>query len=89
MSDRSIEQMTTALFGTLQGDYGLGVELGDLQGHPKFGHGGKFGGFNSALAHYPDNDLTIAVLANGPLAAHVLEREIAAAVLGVDVQRYD
>ncbi|MGA8429357.1 MAG: serine hydrolase domain-containing protein [Candidatus Sulfotelmatobacter sp.] len=45
-------------------DYGLGTRRGDLQGHPMFGHTGSGGGFNNVIEYYPDDDLTIIVLAN-------------------------
>jgi D-alanyl-D-alanine carboxypeptidase len=47
-------------------DYGLGVRRGFIGGHPLWGHTG--GGAETAwaaLAHYPDRQITIAVLGNG------------------------
>jgi len=62
----SFEEMTTPAVLTT-GDttaYGYGLGLGELEGHRKISHGGGINGFTSAMAHYPDRDLTIAVLTN-------------------------
>jgi CubicO group peptidase (beta-lactamase class C family) len=46
-------------------DYGLGVRLGQLDGHDLWGHTGSvLTTFASTLAHYPQEDVTIAVLVN-------------------------
>lgn len=65
-------------------DYGFGLSLVPLDGRRRVGHNGDITGFMSALAHYPDDDLTIAVLTNR--ARHwpeVIERSIARAALGM------
>jgi len=68
--------------------YGMGLRLGTFDGHRKEGQTGTFPGGSSVLAHYPDIDLTIAVLSNtyGEVPhARALEGEIAARILdGVD-----
>jgi CubicO group peptidase (beta-lactamase class C family) len=64
--------------------YGYGLSVGELGGHEKISHGGGINGFNTALAYYPGDDLTIVVLANTEGAnPGSLERRIARAVLGV------
>jgi CubicO group peptidase (beta-lactamase class C family) len=65
-------------------DYGYGLSLVPLDGRRRVGHNGDITGFMSALAHYPDADLTAAVLTNR--ARHwpeVIERKIARAALGL------
>jgi hypothetical protein len=44
--------------------YGYGLGVGEFEGHRRIGHGGGINGFNTQLDHYPDDSLTIAVLAN-------------------------
>lgn len=44
--------------------YGAGLRFGTLAGHRKRGHTGTFSGGSAALAHYPEDGLTIAVLSN-------------------------
>lgn len=65
-------------------DYGLGTRLGSLEGHRVLGHTGGGGGFNSLLASFPDDHLTIAILMNGRSGAGpslVLGAAIARAML--------
>jgi CubicO group peptidase (beta-lactamase class C family) len=45
-------------------DYGLGTRLGTLEGHRVVGHTGGGGGFAAALESFPDDHLTVIVLAN-------------------------
>jgi len=44
--------------------FGLGFSLGELDGHPRFGHGGAIYGFSSELAGLRDQKLGVVVLAN-------------------------
>ncbi len=44
--------------------YGLGWELGDLNGHRRQSHGGGIPGFSSQLARFVDDKLTVIVLCN-------------------------
>lgn len=44
--------------------YGFGLVVTEVEGHRRLGHGGSINGFASHLAHYPDDDLTVAVLVN-------------------------
>ncbi len=44
--------------------YGFGLMLDSLGGHRQVAHGGAINGFQAMLAHYPDDGVTIAVLAN-------------------------
>jgi len=45
-------------------DYGLGTRRGSLQGHAMVGHTGSGNGFTTVLETFPDDRLTIVVLAN-------------------------
>jgi hypothetical protein len=64
--------------------YGYGLYVGQSNQRPVVAHGGDYIGFRAALAHYPDEDLTIAVLANGPAPVRALQEQIASHVLGTD-----
>ena len=44
--------------------YGFGLFVDELAGHRRIRHSGGVNGFSSQLAHFPDEELTIAVLAN-------------------------
>jgi CubicO group peptidase (beta-lactamase class C family) len=62
--------------------YGLGLGLGDLEGHALVGHNGGINGFVSALDYYPQDELTIAVLVNtGSPAAGEIARHVARTLL--------
>ena len=55
----------TKLIDGVSVDYGLGVRLGELRGRPLWGHTGSvLTTYASTLAHYPQEDVTIAVLVN-------------------------
>ena len=59
-------------------DYGYGLSLVPLDGRRRVGHNGDVTGYTSALAHYPDDDLTVAVLTNrAQLWPEVIERAVA------------
>ncbi|MBI4500332.1 MAG: beta-lactamase family protein [Gemmatimonadetes bacterium] len=64
--------------------YGFGIALGRLGKHRSIGHGGSVRGFSSQLSFYPDDNVTIVVLANSEraLTRRIADR-IAAIVLGV------
>jgi CubicO group peptidase (beta-lactamase class C family) len=67
--------------------YGYGLFLGEIEGHHRVGHGGGINGFTSMLARYPDDDLTIAVLANAEVdTPDKLEQKIARLELGLPEQ---
>ena len=88
ISAESTEQMMTPNPATLPNgremNYGYGLGIGELEGHGKIAHGGGINGFNTYLAHYRDDDLTIVVLANTEGAAPGrIEARIARAALGI------
>ena len=61
--------------------YGLRPErLGDVA---VIQHGGGMNGFSANLAHYPEHDLTIAVIVNGPTSSSTLAQRIAYMALDI------
>lgn len=79
VSSESLTKMTTPV--TLNDDsttaYAYGLAVGNLEGHREIAHGGGINGFNTFMAYYPDDQLTIVVLSNtegggpGPLSREV------------------
>ena len=49
--------------------YGLGIQVGERQGHRFVGHGGGINGFISQWIHFPDDQWTVVVLTNTEGAA--------------------
>lgn len=75
----------TAPEGAAKGrGYGYGLSVDTLGGRSRVQHGGGINGFNSMLAYYPADTLSIAVLVNtnGPWADRIANN-IARAALGV------
>ena len=69
---------TLAGGGTI--DYGFGFFIDSLDGHARLQHGGEIFGFNSMLARFPDESVTIAVISNSrsvssTRVANLLSRE--------------
>lgn len=65
-------------------DYGYGLSAYEYAGHRVIAHSGHVAGFSSHLSRYPDDDLTIAVLANTDTSAATrIEHQIADLLLGV------
>ena len=65
-------------------DYGYGIGLANLDGRREFSHSGGINGFNSFLAFYPDENLTVAVLTNSDASnPTVLGKQLARHALGV------
>jgi len=60
VSPASLAKMTTPF----KSDYALGVVVQTAGGRRVVQHGGGIDGFNTFLAYYPDDKLTVAVLAN-------------------------
>jgi CubicO group peptidase (beta-lactamase class C family) len=46
-------------------NYGFGWQLGSLDGHRQVHHGGSLPGFRAQMMRFPDDSLTVIVLANG------------------------
>jgi D-alanyl-D-alanine carboxypeptidase len=85
ISAASFAQMTTLrTFALDKEQYGFGMQLADLAGHPIVSHDGAIDGFGSRLASYPRDSLVIVVLANTTaFVGAPLERRIAAFALGL------
>ena len=64
--------------------YGYALIVDTLGGHRMITHGGAINGFMSANAYFPDDELSVTVLANqAPAPTDALLREIARAALGM------
>jgi CubicO group peptidase (beta-lactamase class C family) len=60
VSPASLRKMTTPF----KNDYAFGLVVQTKDGHTVVQHGGGIEGFNTFLAYYPDDKLTVVVLAN-------------------------
>jgi CubicO group peptidase (beta-lactamase class C family) len=60
LSAASLKKMTTPF----KENYGCGLMIQNVNGHLQYSHGGGIEGFNTAMAYYPDDKLTVIVLAN-------------------------
>jgi CubicO group peptidase (beta-lactamase class C family) len=56
----SLDKMTTPF----KENYAFGLMVETVSGHKKISHGGGIEGFNTDLTYYPDDKLTVVVLAN-------------------------
>lgn len=48
----------------ISAEYGYALSIGDVDGHQRIGHGGGIPGFNSSLNEFPQDHVTVAVIAN-------------------------
>jgi CubicO group peptidase (beta-lactamase class C family) len=60
LSAPSLQKMTTPF----KSDYAFGLAVHTANGHKVIEHGGGIEGFNTFLAYYPEDKLTVVVLAN-------------------------
>lgn len=60
LSAASLKKMTTPF----KENYGCGLMIHSLKGHLSYEHGGGIEGFNTEMAYYPDEKLTVIVLSN-------------------------
>ena len=60
LPDASLTKMTTAF----KSDYAFGLNVRVVNGHTVISHSGGIEGFNTYLAYYPENKLTVIVLSN-------------------------
>jgi hypothetical protein len=60
LSTASLKEMTTPF----KSDYAFGLQVRKVNGHEVIDHGGGIEGFNTILAYYPEDKLTVVVLAN-------------------------
>lgn len=86
LQSASLEQMTRPTDTSCGAiDYGLGVRLGSLDRHSKWGHTGGHDGILAAAAYYPDDSLAVVVLLNtdGSVDATDIEARVARLWLGI------
>jgi CubicO group peptidase (beta-lactamase class C family) len=83
LSAASLEKMTTPF----KSDYAFGLTVRGANGRKMISHGGGIEGFNTFLAEYPDEKLTVVVLANlnGP-ASEEIAGKLGAIAHGEEVQ---
>ena len=62
LSPESLQEMLTP--GASDVQYGLGVGIGEINGHRVYTHNGATLGGQAFLAHFPDDDLTIGAILN-------------------------
>jgi len=60
LSAASLTEMTTPF----KNDYAFGLQVHTVDGHQVIDHGGGIEGFNTLLAYYPEDRLTVIVLGN-------------------------
>jgi hypothetical protein len=60
LSAASLKKMTTPY----KENYGCGLMISAAKGHLQYEHGGGIEGFNTEMAYYPDDKLTVIALAN-------------------------
>jgi CubicO group peptidase (beta-lactamase class C family) len=60
LSAASLKKMTTPY----KENYGCGLMITTTKGHLEYEHGGGIEGFNTEMAYYPDDKLSVIVLAN-------------------------
>lgn len=79
LDEQSSERMwtPTRLSDGREAGYGYGWETSEINGHRRVSHGGGIPGFSTELARFPDEKLTVIVLANtegghaGPIARKI------------------
>jgi len=83
----SFAQMTMPSGAAAPSHYGFGLSVDSLSGHPRVAHGGGIHGFQSMLAHYPKDSLTVAVLVNSPPApVDLMATNLARIMFGLPLQ---
>lgn len=78
----------TPLTNNTVAQYGLGFFLQNQLGRPQVWHTGAINGFMSSLVHFPDEEISIAVIINANptppgVSAHLIAMAVARAALGV------
>jgi CubicO group peptidase (beta-lactamase class C family) len=78
----SLQKMITPF----KNEYGCGVSVATVNGHKRIEHGGGIQGFNSELAYWPDEQMTVVALANlNGSAASDIAADLAATLHGEKV----
>src|SRR5262249_22134365 len=72
LSGSSLQKMTTPF----KNDYAFGLTINTVKARKRIAHNGGIEGFNTVLAYYPEDKLTVAVLANlnGPVPEQIAEK---------------
>ena len=79
----SLEKMTTPF----KNDYAFGLGVATVGGHKRISHNGGIEGFNTDLTYYPDEKLTVIVLANlNGMAPEEIATKLAAVTRGETVK---
>ena len=87
VSPASFKQMTTPIGAAAGTHYGFGLGMDSLGNHRRVGHGGGIHGFVSMLAHYPDDSLTVVVLANSaPAPVDLIAGNLARVMFGMPLE---
>ena len=82
LSPTSVQKMTTPF----KNDYAFGLGVHTANGHKLIDHGGGIEGFNTFLAYYPEDKLTVVVLANlNGQAPEAIASKLAAVAHGENV----
>lgn len=82
LSSSSLKEMTTPF----KENYGFGLIISTVNGRKKIDHGGGIEGFNTEVAYWPDDQLSVIVLANlNGSAADEIADQVAATVHGEKV----
>ncbi len=82
----SLQRMLTpvSLPGGRRTAYGYGLEVTELGGRERIGHGGSIPGFDAYAAFYPESSFTVIVLTNnGSANAEAIEKTFARQLLGI------
>ena len=83
---RKMLLQTTAMTGGEDNYYTNGLVISDFDGHKKISHSGEIWGYKSNHAYYPDEDITIIMLANRQSSAPALpsiETKVARVLFGI------
>jgi CubicO group peptidase (beta-lactamase class C family) len=82
LTPASLSKMTTPF----KDDYAFGLTVAMQDGHKRIQHNGGIEGFNTALAYYPDDKVTVAVLSNiNGTAPDAMYAKLAAVAFGAQV----
>ncbi len=82
LSPASLQKMTTPF----KNDYAFGLAVRTANGHKLIEHGGGIEGFNTEMAYYPEDKLTVVVLANlNGAAPEAIATKLAAVAHGENV----
>ena len=83
----SVRTMTTPLGSAASSCYGFGLVRDSLTTHLRISHGGGIHGFQSMLAYYPADSLTVVVLVNStPAPVDLIAGNLARVVFGLPLE---